>query len=177
MSWAGWFGISESRKVAFGALSLPHASTIAGRAMRSKLTARGRCTKRRTKTSLPCLTAPTVADYRTRNLLILRAPAVGVSPVTAEAAGSSPVIPATHSKAVRSDLALRIQTLQPTIQPTTTAPSSSFLPRSEIRLAQLVCRRCRPVCQASFESSNDARYPAPSSVQLLLLITSQLLKL
>jgi hypothetical protein len=38
--------------------------------------------------------APTVADYRTRNLLILRAPAIDFPPVTAEVASSSLVVPA-----------------------------------------------------------------------------------
>ncbi len=39
---------------------------------------------------------PTVADYRTSNLLILRLPAA----VTAEVASSSLVVPAIHSKRV-----------------------------------------------------------------------------
>jgi hypothetical protein len=37
---------------------------------------------------------PTVADSRTPNRLILRGPAGDLPPVTAEAAGSSPVVPA-----------------------------------------------------------------------------------
>jgi hypothetical protein len=37
---------------------------------------------------------PTVADSRTPNRLILREPAGDLPPVTAEAAGSSPVVPA-----------------------------------------------------------------------------------
>ena len=37
---------------------------------------------------------PTVADNRTRNLLILRAPVVDFPPVTAEVASSSLVVPA-----------------------------------------------------------------------------------
>ena len=44
---------------------------------------------------------PTVADNRNPNLLILRAPALERLTVTAEAAGSSPVVPAIHSKAVK----------------------------------------------------------------------------
>src|SRR5262249_48885196 len=52
------------------------------------------CTNRRTKPSLPCPLTPTVADYRTRNRLILRVPASERPPVTAEAAGSGPVAPA-----------------------------------------------------------------------------------
>ena len=44
---------------------------------------------------------PTVADSRRLNRLILRGPAGDLPPVTAEAAGSSPVVPAIHSKAVR----------------------------------------------------------------------------
>jgi hypothetical protein len=40
---------------------------------------------------------PTVADYRTSNLLILRAPATARA-VTAEVASSSLVVPAIHSK-------------------------------------------------------------------------------
>ena len=43
---------------------------------------------------------PTVADYRTSNLLILRAPAIEKVPVTAEVASSSLVVPAIHSKRV-----------------------------------------------------------------------------
>ena len=39
---------------------------------------------------------PTVADYRTSNLLILRAPATEKVPVTQEVAGSSPVAPANY---------------------------------------------------------------------------------
>src|SRR5262249_57036368 len=54
----------------------------------------GRITNRITRASLPCPIAPTVADHRTRNLLILRVPASERPPVTAEAAGSSPVVPA-----------------------------------------------------------------------------------
>jgi len=46
------------------------------------------------KTSLSCPMTPVVADYRARNLLILRVPATARVPVTAEAAGSSPVVPA-----------------------------------------------------------------------------------
>ena len=42
---------------------------------------------------------PTVADNRNPNLLILRVPVSELPPVTAEAAGSSPVVPAIHSKA------------------------------------------------------------------------------
>jgi hypothetical protein len=41
---------------------------------------------------------PTVADNRTRNLLILRGPASDRPSVTAEAAGSSPVVPAILKK-------------------------------------------------------------------------------
>jgi len=41
---------------------------------------------------------PTVADSRTPNRLILRGPAGDLPAVTAEAAGSSPVVPAIHSK-------------------------------------------------------------------------------
>src|SRR6516164_3066654 len=62
-----------------------------------------RCTNRCTKTSLPCPMSPTVADYCTRTLLILRGPAGELPPVTAEAGGSSPVVPAIHSKAVKSE--------------------------------------------------------------------------
>ena len=39
---------------------------------------------------------PVVADYRTRNLLILLVPASEVLPVTAEVASSSLVVPAIH---------------------------------------------------------------------------------
>ena len=52
------------------------------------------CTNRCTKTSLRCPMKPTVADSRTPNRLILRGPAGDLPPVTAEAAGSSPVVPA-----------------------------------------------------------------------------------
>jgi hypothetical protein len=40
---------------------------------------------------------PTVADYRTRNLLTPLAPVLERPAVTAEVAGSSPVVPATIS--------------------------------------------------------------------------------
>jgi hypothetical protein len=40
---------------------------------------------------------PTVADYRTSNLLILLAPVVDFPPVTAEVASSSLVVPAIFS--------------------------------------------------------------------------------
>src|SRR4029077_4056300 len=43
---------------------------------------------------------PTVADSRTPNLLILRGPTGDLPAVTAEVAGSSPVVPAIHSKRV-----------------------------------------------------------------------------
>src|SRR6266446_3712009 len=43
---------------------------------------------------------PTVADYRTSNLLILRVPATARVPVTAEVASSSLVVPAILSKRV-----------------------------------------------------------------------------
>jgi len=52
--------------------------------------AEGRCTKRCTKSALSCPIAPTVADNRTRNLLILRAPVVAMSLDTEEVRGSSP---------------------------------------------------------------------------------------
>src|ERR1700690_512486 len=52
-------------------------------------------------TSLLCPMWPTVADNRTRNLLTLRAPVVDFTPVTAEVASSSLVVPAIHSKTVR----------------------------------------------------------------------------
>ena len=49
---------------------------------------------------------PTVADYRTRKRMILRRP-VGERPsVTAEAAGSSPVVPAIFSKEIRLSIHL-----------------------------------------------------------------------
>ncbi len=47
-----------------------------------------------TKSARPRPVYPTVADHRTRNLLILRAPAGELSPVTQEVAGSNPVAPA-----------------------------------------------------------------------------------
>ena len=43
---------------------------------------------------------PTVADYRTSNLLILRVPATARVPVTAEVASSSLVVPAILTKAL-----------------------------------------------------------------------------
>jgi hypothetical protein len=43
---------------------------------------------------------PTVADSRTPNRLILRGPAGDLPPVTAEAAGSSPVVPAISNQAL-----------------------------------------------------------------------------
>ncbi len=52
------------------------------------------CTNRCTRTSLPCPIPPTVADYRTSNLLILRRPVGEGAPVTAEVASSSLVVPA-----------------------------------------------------------------------------------
>ena len=47
---------------------------------------------------------PTVADNRTSNRLILRAPVVDLPSVTAEVAGSGPVVPATlcHTFSVNS---------------------------------------------------------------------------
>jgi hypothetical protein len=60
----------------------------------------GGCTKRCTKTSQRILISPTVADYRTSNLLILLMPAVDRPPVTAEVASSSLVVPAILSKGV-----------------------------------------------------------------------------
>jgi hypothetical protein len=53
------------------------------------------CTICCTKPNLPCPTMPTGADYRTPNLLTLRKPMVESPAVTAEVAGSSPVVPAT----------------------------------------------------------------------------------
>src|SRR6266576_1102929 len=53
-----------------------------------------RCTNRCTKTSQRIPISPTVADYRTCNLLILRVPAVDRQTVTAEVASSSLVVPA-----------------------------------------------------------------------------------
>ena len=50
---------------------------------------------------------PTVADYRTSNLLILRVPATERVPVTAEVASSSLVVPAISSK--RTRLAFPVQ--------------------------------------------------------------------
>lgn len=49
---------------------------------------------------------PTVADNRTRNRLIPLTPVVDGSPVTAEVAGSGPVVPATlcHTFSVNSRL-------------------------------------------------------------------------
>ena len=49
---------------------------------------------------------PTVADNRTSNRLILRAPVVDLPSVTAEVAGSGPVVPATlcHTFSVNSRL-------------------------------------------------------------------------
>ena len=58
------------------------------------------CTKRCTKTSQRIPMSPTVADYRTSNLLILLMPAVDRPPVTAEVASSSLVVPAILSKGV-----------------------------------------------------------------------------
>src|SRR5262244_2053674 len=48
------------------------------------------CTNRCTKTSRPCPMYPMVADNRTRNLLILRGPAVSNFLDTEEVRGSSP---------------------------------------------------------------------------------------
>jgi hypothetical protein len=45
---------------------------------------------------------PTVADSRTPNRLILRGPAGDLPPVTAEAAGSSPVVPAIFSNSCKT---------------------------------------------------------------------------
>ena len=56
-----------------------------------------RCTNRCTKTSQRIPISPTVADYRTSNLLILHMPAVDRPPVTAEVASSSLVVPAIFS--------------------------------------------------------------------------------
>src|SRR5580658_5343427 len=55
------------------------------------------CTNRCTKTSQRIPISPTVADYRTCNLLILRVPAVERPTVTAEVASSSVVVPAIFS--------------------------------------------------------------------------------
>ena len=67
-----------------------------------------RCTNGCTQTSLRCPMNPTVADSCRPNRLILRGPA---GAVTAEAAGSSPVVPAIHSKRVEriSQPATRVQ--------------------------------------------------------------------
>jgi hypothetical protein len=45
---------------------------------------------------------PTVADSRTPNRLILRGPAGDLPPVTAEAAGSSPVVPTIFSNSCKT---------------------------------------------------------------------------
>src|SRR5262245_12283618 len=60
-----------------------------------------RCTNRCTKGLRPCPTYPTVAEYRACKLLVLRVPASDLRPVTAEAACSSPVVPATLFKHFR----------------------------------------------------------------------------
>src|SRR6266566_6240089 len=61
-----------------------------------------RCTNRGTKTSQLIPISPTVADYRTSNLLILCVPAVDRPTVTAEVASSSLVVPAILFKRLNS---------------------------------------------------------------------------
>ena len=75
---------------------------------------------------------PTVADSRTPNRLILRGPAGDLPAVTAEAAGSSPVVPAIHSKAVNEWC---FHSSLPTISPT---PSLDGLPLESHRVKELV---------------------------------------
>jgi hypothetical protein len=80
---------------------------------------------------------PTVADYRTRNLLILRGPTVEQPPVTAEVAGSSPVVPAIHFQGTfgrdteNSNPQLNVDSIQPRYYSAWPQRASTRLPAAQ----------------------------------------------
>src|SRR6266576_4186812 len=95
---------------------------------------------------------PTVADYRTSNLLILRVPATARVPVTAEVASSSLVVPAISSAntiGVPNAGARRSARLS-------SVSLNYNRPRVDYRNRKILKMRCVSCCELRVRSKHDA---------------------